>query len=418
MNDSEKENIEEVVNPWLLTTYYKRLFPTHVYCKWLAYGEPTNSQLFSNREFSFTRGNDIYCRHLSFTNHLEFEKELLRPPIASKIDIGAVFTIKVPSNQYQPTERELVFDIDLTDYDDVRFCCVLGSNSIQDNLLGFSEADICKKCWSLAKVAIKIIDKALQDDFGFEQRLWIYSGRRGVHCWVCDPQARELQPSGRSAIVEYLTLVTGGENTSKRVSFSQPLHSSIQRAKQFIQEMFIRYACVDQAFLDLLLKFDTSPQRWAAFNRYVENETKNTKSRYPSKYLSSIIDEIQFEYCYPRLDVNVTKGINHLLKSPFSIHPKTGRVCVPIDVTKIDSFDPFTVPELRTLCQQVDALGVTHQSTGIAQQDGKHRSKDYNQTSLKPYVELFSKFVQKTQMNNLEETLAKSDLKAMITGDI
>ena len=40
--------------------------------------------------------------------------------------------------------------------------------------------------------------------------------------------------------------------------------------------------------------------------------------------LQSLAAEMRLQYSYPRLDVNVTKGINHLLKSPLCIHPKTG----------------------------------------------------------------------------------------------
>lgn len=127
-------------------------------------------------------------------------------------------------------ERELVFDIDITDYDDVRYCC--------------SGSGICTKCWPLMHFAIKIMDKALEgielnfkkcfsyksylDDFGFEHRLWIYSGRRGIHCWIADETARKLTSQARNAIAEYLTVVRGGENVAKKVNLGNNLHPSLR----------------------------------------------------------------------------------------------------------------------------------------------------------------------------------------------
>ena len=51
----------------------------------------------------------------------------------------------------------------------------------------------------------------------------------------------------------------------------------------------------------------------------------------------------------------MSKGINHLLKSPFCIHPKTGKVCVPFDPTKVDSFDVNRVPTLNMVIKDLGA---------------------------------------------------------------
>jgi DNA primase small subunit len=103
----------------------------------------------------------------------------------------------------------------------------------------------------------------------------------------------------------------------------------------------------------------------------------------------------------------VSQKLNHLLKSPFVIHPGTGRICVPIDRDNLDDFDPLDVPTLQGLEGEIDAwtvdtegaaamaaVEVSEGSSGAAasSHDIKH-VQDWEKTSLKPYIEYFRSFV-------------------------
>lgn len=43
------------------------------------------------------------------------------------------------------------------------------------------------------------------DDFGFTKVMWTYSGRRGVHAWVCDEIPLQFGAAQRNAILQYLS---------------------------------------------------------------------------------------------------------------------------------------------------------------------------------------------------------------------
>ena len=179
-----------------LAQYYARLYPYDFMYQWLSYAPSASQELFAKREWSFTldvQGEEVYVRYQSFQNEQELSAAV-RKRNPQKIDIGAVFSHapkdhKTVAKNFKTVQRELVFDVDLTDYDGVRSCC--------------SGANICGKCWKFMNMAVKVMDVGLKEDFGFEHVCWFYSGRRGVHAWVSDEAARMLSNEGRSAVAHY-----------------------------------------------------------------------------------------------------------------------------------------------------------------------------------------------------------------------
>ena len=108
------------------------------------------------------------------------------------------------------------------------------------------------------------------------------------------------------------------------------------------------------------------------------------------------VEDLKLQYTYPRIDAEVSKHRNHLLKAPFCVHPGTGRVCIPVDPEKVDEFDPEDVPHVGQLLVELDDVPPSDSSSkmpegGFGLLDLCSDPPDYDHTSLKPYVDMLRK---------------------------
>ena len=367
INSELKEKKDEFVIPkGGMKIYYANFFPYEMYFSWLGRGEVDQ---FQRREFSFTLENDVYFRFQSYKSSDELKKKLIQY-CPKKIDIGAMYNVLPTEHKtadpFFPQEKEIVFDIDMTDYDDIRTCC--------------QEAKLCNKCWKYMIVAYKILDKILREDFGFEHILYAFSGRRGIHAWLCDERARILRDDGRIAIANYIKYKMSNVKMEISQGLHNPLHPAYVRAIKICDEYF-EIVLDEQNLLNNekgqnllmgLLKayfhkdFDEAKVIEIFNNNEIKKSSKKlseiqdmikSKNKKGDKKnqeligdtLDLCINDFKLNILYPRLDINVSTHINHLLKSPFCIHPKTGLVAVPLSEEDILKFKMDNIPRLDQL---------------------------------------------------------------------
>lgn len=222
-----------------------------------------------------------------------------------------------------------------------------------------------------------------------------------------------------------LNVVVKDENDSEATNWGHHLLSTLPPCASAVAETLSKKWSQDD---DL----STPAEKWEELKRYLNVLIKKSNDAKQSKRLSTTekssvelwpIKQV-FKYTYPRLDINVSKMQNHLLKSPFCVHPKTGRVCVPIDVKKVEEFDPFAVPTLSQLMDELDAYNESENSNEEDESnegDSRRKKKvsfDWQKTSLNESFGYFQKEFLEPMLKELKrEQKVKVEKMAALTGD-
>ena len=293
---------------------------------------------FSSREFGFISLNGNFFRNISFKSPHALQDFLIdRCPTDAYL--GAVYddppTRKSPIHKLEWKGHELVFDIDLNDYDAVRkyVCDCTGADQV------------CIRCWQLINVAISIIDESLRRDFGMEKIIWIFSGRRGVHGWVQDKIGFTLERDQRQAIIDYLSIVKGEDETARVQDRKQLKFEFRKRVETTVFDYYLKNVRRKD-----LIELGFSGGKATSTMKQLEHQEGRVDDNLARSFNLQLArvnkyDEILRRWV-PRIDHKVSIDLRRLLRMPMSIHGKTGKIARVLDLNTIFELNPENEPSI------------------------------------------------------------------------
>lgn len=232
------------------------------------------------REVTFWKGTSP-IRYKSIKSGIEFRSIAKSTHGLTGIDVGAFYDdVSLPPKERIPIGRELVFDIDLNDYNRVFCDCS-------------KQKTCCKLCWIYIDCAIDVICYLMRQ-IGITQDkiLVFFSGRRGAHFWILDEKLFHYTEQQRINLLRFLNL----ENTPENI----------------VNDVFE----ICWKYYNILISY--------------ENGVKFAKIAINSESIDTQRRDILGLF-KPHFDKNVTTSMNHLIKIPMSMHSSTKVVMQLID---------------------------------------------------------------------------------------
>lgn len=79
--------------------------------------------------------------------------------------------------------------------------------------------------------------------------------------------------------------------------------------------------------------------------------------QYSVEERKDVVELIFSKYPYLKkdatLDIRPTTDMGHLIKLPFSVHPITAKICIPIDIDKIDTLEISSLPTIKSDAEEM-----------------------------------------------------------------
>lgn len=378
-----------------IRSYYEHYFPFEALYAWATSGGDRDDDMPAHlREVAFCWLPEIMSRWRALPSDATQWRATVLKSTPHRIELGGIYDVPIGERallgpgSHSVVARELVFDIDIdAETDRYRTCC--------------TDANYCTRCWPLINSTMSLVDLLLRRVYAFKSLLWVFSGRRGVHCWVRDRRARHMSGEARAELLERFDDIRRSADAANADNYPLPQYSAalVAEVRSLLRQAFDRYLesqpklfhdptsrnktsganctdAVNKSVAERLIEIahDEGRQNASmgeAMRTVVSTMRRQTdaanlvgallqvieKSTGSHTQRERVHDRLAATFCFQPLDKHVTSDMNHLLKLPFCVHPSTGNVCVPIAADCLATFYPRAefVPTISLLCESSQA---------------------------------------------------------------
>ena len=275
---------------------------------------PWEEPIGQTREIAIMNVNGQMQRRVTLASATDLRR-VLADQQTLRVDVGPWLL----SKDKIPIDKELVFDIDATDFDAIRTCC--------------EGKAVCDVCWSFVQSAAEQLQAFISARFGCTVRtMWVVSGGRGVHCWVKPVRPMRMDNAARAAIVADACSFFKHPDPVTMKKMEARFAAIAKQGGVLNTPKSIKACCKDDSM------------RQSATRMWDDHKDPARVAHLLATGTPTVVRERVCHVMAARIDANVSKDLNHLIRCPLTIHNGSGRLCLPFKFEDLEDTLPSRQP--------------------------------------------------------------------------